>query len=127
MPCPFFEPREPLEWSAWPGKYRPPLGRPYDGLCRAVAGQPHKPDRGHAIRCCNLGYARGACDRLPEDSADAVRFSLTRGGGLLWVVEKSHLPLAHGSLAHGQASGRGELLDLQIAARLRAAREANGE
>ncbi len=35
MACPFFEPDEPLEWSAWPGKYRPPLGRPYDGRCRS--------------------------------------------------------------------------------------------
>lgn len=125
MPCPFFEPREPLEWPHWPGKYRPPLGRPYDGLCRAAAGPPHKPERGHVLRCCNLGYARSTCDRLPADSADAARFCLTRSGDLLWVVEKDHLPLAHGSLAPGRPSGQGELLDRQIDAYLRASPGAN--
>ena len=127
MACPFFEPGEPLDWSAWPGKYRPPLGRPYDGQCRAAAGERGKPDRGHVIRCCNLGYARETCARLPADSADAVRFTLTGGGALLWVVEKGHLPLAHGSLAPGQPSGQGGLLDAQIDAYLRAARDADSE
>lgn len=127
MACPFFEPDEFLDWSSWPGKYRPPLGRPYDGQCRSVEGNAARPELGHVIRCCNLGYARGKCDRLPSDSADAVRFSLTDADTLLWVIEKGHLPLQHGSIAPGQPSGQGDLLDIQIDAYLRAVRDPDAE
>ena len=127
MACPFFEPDEPLEWSEWPGTYRPPLGRPYDGVCLSAAGSPFEPGRQLVVECCNLGYARGKCDRVPDDSADAVRFSLSAAGALLWVIEKDHLPVEHGSIAPAGRTGRGGTLDVQIEAFLLAVRREASE
>jgi len=55
---------------------------------------------------CNLGYAREKCPRFPGDGADAVRFSISRDQdgiiGIYWVVEKDHLPFAHGPLEYSR-------------------------
>ena len=72
------------------------------------------------IECCNLGYARGECDRLPEGSADAIRLSLASADRLLWVIERDHLPVEHGALVPGESTGREDLVDAQIDAYLRA-------
>ena len=52
----------------------------------------------YAPPLCNLGYARGACDRFPDgDGPDAVRFTISRDeavrSGIDYVIERDHLPL----------------------------------
>ena len=114
--CTCFRPTVPLPWRTWPGKFRPPLGRPYDGTCHADSGRPHVPDRDVLLAGCNIGYARGICARVPDDSPDAVRFSLREPGTIRWVVEREHRPVAHGIVQPGTSTGLGPLLDWQVAA-----------
>jgi hypothetical protein len=52
---------------------------------------------------CNCGYARTRCDRFPGgDAPDAVRFSVTEDTpaklSLVYVIEKDHMPVEHGTL-----------------------------
>jgi hypothetical protein len=48
---------------------------------------------------CNTGYARGRCDRFPAGAfADAVRFSRTADGRLIYILEKDHAPVEHGEM-----------------------------
>jgi hypothetical protein len=59
---------------------------------------------------CNYGYARDRCDRFPGGSAaDAVRFSVTDETPsrvlLVYVVEKDHAPVAHGTLEYAISDG----------------------
>jgi hypothetical protein len=93
-----------------------PLGELWSGECRAVPGAPRTAD--HA--CCNMGYARGSCERFPEDAGpDAVRFSICRHEGeavsIQYVLERDHLPFAHGRLEH-PAVTESELLTRQARA-----------
>ena len=81
MACPYFSPTDPLPWKFWRGRLRPPLGELYDGHCSAGPTQPYRPSTGHLAECCNLGYARGKCDRMPAGGPDAVRFSVTKRAG----------------------------------------------
>ena len=123
MACACFEPKKPLPWSAWPGKYRPPLGRPYRGICRAVPAEDYEPDGDLLVTGCNLGYARGQCTRLPDDAPDAVRFSLESSHSMRWSLERRHFPEAHGTVARGTPTGRGTVLDVQVEACFRACDE----
>lgn len=80
-----------------------PLGEAYSGTCRARPNEFHVPPEAHLREACNCGYARAGCDRFPEGSAaDAVRFSLAElnGGklGVIYVLEKDHAPVSHGTL-----------------------------
>lgn len=80
-----------------------PLGDAFAGTCCAVPGQPWQPDPAIARPLCNLGYARGRCDRFPADAGpDAVRFTIRRDEGTLlhlyYVLERDHHPFAHGAL-----------------------------
>ena len=76
-----------------------PLGEFWAGECRAMreavqaAGHPG----------CNMGYARGSCAQFPvDDGPDAVRFTICRhegaAVGIQYVLERDHLPFAHGRL-----------------------------
>lgn len=114
--CACFHPTVPLPWKAWPGKFRPPLGRPYDGTCHSDSGRPYVPNRDVLLAGCNLGYARGICTRVPDDSPDAVRFSLKGADSIRWVAEREHRPVDHGTVQFGASAGRGPLLDRQVAA-----------
>ena len=116
MACPCFEPQRPLPWSDWPGKYRPPLGRPHACVCRADPTAPYEPSGELLILGCNLGYARERCDRVPRDGPEAVRFALAPSGCIRWVCERDHLPVDHGTARLGALSGRGNLLDGQLEA-----------
>jgi hypothetical protein len=110
MSCPYFWPAEPRP-STSPRHIMLPLGDFWSGECRATAGQPWTPDDSHLHRLCNLGYARGACDRFPAanspDTPDAVRFTISRVEGqlihLYFVIERDHHPFAHGPLAYSTA------------------------
>jgi len=54
--------------------------------------------------------AREKCPRFPGDGADAVRFSISKDQdgviGIYWVVEKDHLPFAHGPLEYSREAAR---------------------
>ena len=123
MACAYFEPKTPLPWSIWPGKFRPPLGRPYRGVCRAVPAEAFEPDGDLLVTGCNLGYARGQCCRLPVDAPDAARFSVVSSRTIRWSLERDHYPEAHGTVARGAPTGRGTVLDLQVEACFRACDE----
>jgi hypothetical protein len=105
MACPFFYPLEPRE----PGTPHPtlPLGDAWAGSCRTLPDAPWQPEDPTLRTLCNLGYARGACPRFPSgDSPDAVRFSVMHDEGehvrIYYVVERGHLPFAHGPLEYSR-------------------------
>jgi hypothetical protein len=57
---------------------------------------------------CNLGYARGACQRFPQDDGpDAARFAIVSHEGaaivLRYSIERDHHPFAHGRLEYAVA------------------------
>ena len=66
-----------------------PLGKLFSGRCLAAVDA--KVDRRHESVYCNRGYARGHCEHLPAESADAHRFSFS-GLKLTWIVERDHRP-----------------------------------
>ena len=108
MACPYFCPSEPLPWTKWPGKLRPPLGALYRGECRA-ASEPFLPSERLLVDYCNLGYARIECKRFPNgEGPDAVRFGLSADDGrtvvVAYVVERVYLPLRHGTLRYCRAT-----------------------
>ena len=81
-----------------------PLGDFYQGECRARA-EAYLPDESRLKKLCNLGYARNACPRFPQDAGpDAVRFSVAREKEdqflIRYVQERDHLPWEHGSLSY---------------------------
>lgn len=85
-----------------------PLGDAWSGLCRAVPG-PDWPATEITRPLCNLGYARGLCDRFPAgDGPDAVRFTIAADTGaslrLYYVLERDHHPFAHGPLEYSPAA-----------------------
>ena len=61
---------------------------------------------------CNCGYARGHCAEFPSDPSapDAVRFSVAgeQNGQLrlIYVVEKDHSPVEHGSFEYSVVEDR---------------------
>src|SRR5215468_2355891 len=103
MACPFFIPENPITAD---GRF--PLGDAYLGRC--VAGEEsHFPTESQQRELCNCGYARGRCSRFPVDSADAYRFSVVEDLGeairIVWVAEREHAPLEHGSVNFPAGSG----------------------
>jgi hypothetical protein len=107
MACPCFYPVERIRQTgnnAPPG----PLGDVWAGICRARPEGEWLPDAATTQQLCNFGYAREKCPRFPGDGADAVRFSISKDQdgviGIYWVVEKDHLPFAHGPLEYSHAA-----------------------
>ena len=84
-----------------------PLGDSWSGVCRAAPAGEWRPDPHTLQQLCNFGYAREKCWRVPADGPDAVRFGIShdREGlvGIYWVMEKDHLPFAHGPLDYSRA------------------------
>jgi hypothetical protein len=96
MACPYFFPVE-----VRGGSPLLPLGGHWWGECRAQAESPSSELRGDWA--CNLGYARGECERFPSsDGPDAVRFAIAgdrEGAPIIeYALERDHLPFAHGRL-----------------------------
>ena len=91
------------------GKKTPPmpLGDPWAGVCRATPAGEWPPDPHTLQQLCNFGYAREKCARVPADAPDALRFGISHDReGLIriyWVMEKDHLPFAHGPLEYSCA------------------------
>ena len=105
MACPYFFPVEMRGGSA-----TLPLGEVWTGWCRAVEGEPWRPEDAALRQCCNLGYARRSCARFPAgNAADAVRFAISSHVGdrlsIYYVVERDHHPVAHGALECSTATG----------------------
>ncbi len=126
MACPWFDPSDPLPWPVWPGRFRPPLGRPYGGFCRAVPGEPYAPQGDLLVMGCNMGYARERCQRVPTKGPDAVRFCLQASGKVKWTLEKAHGPVSVGEVGRGEQGGQGTVMDRQIEAYFRACETAGG-
>src|SRR5580658_5308232 len=95
--CPFFMPSERVEPDEWIHAPRLTLIDEYRGTCH-VSG-PFEPEASAQRDICNCGYAGGRCDRFPQGSPDAVRFSVIGEDGpalrILYVFEKDHLPSGH--------------------------------
>lgn len=102
MPCPYFQPRAPADWS---GSYpRLPLGEAWQGSCMAQQAAPaagFEPQGVLLFEVCNTGQGRTRCERFPKDSErDSVRFHVTedRGESLLirYVFQNECWPAGHG-------------------------------
>jgi hypothetical protein len=105
MACPHFHAVKPRSHAGSPHTAMLPLGDAWEGVCRAVPGEPWEPDETTLLGPCNLGYARGTCARFPAgDGPDAARFILVRDEGaslrLYYVLERDHHPWAHGTLEY---------------------------
>jgi hypothetical protein len=97
MACPFFRPLRPLDSGGWTPAPRLPLGGAWAGEC--VSQGAWEPPDAVLRDICNSGYARGRCDRFPSAApADAVRFSMTADGRLIYILEKEHAPIEHGDM-----------------------------
>jgi len=108
MACPYFDPVAPQVNGNGPEHAMLPLGGFWEGLCRALPGDPWQPDRATLHSLCNLGYARGTCTRFPAgDGPDAVRFAVTGDDGagvsLYYAIERDHHPFAHGPIENPSA------------------------
>jgi hypothetical protein len=107
MACPCFFPVERMPQAT--GKRIPPmpLGDPWSGVCRAMPAGEWLPDPNTLQQLCNFGYAREKCARVPAESPDAVRFGISNDSQgivrIYWVMEKDHLPFAHGPLEYSRA------------------------
>lgn len=77
-----------------------PLGNSYGGECSANPGALIPIDTLRS--CCNLGYARGTCERAAQSEADAARFMIKSDSGssvlVAWAMERNHHPVAVGTL-----------------------------
>lgn len=110
MSCPYFQPHEPGSPGGASRSSMLPLGDFWSGHCRATPSGLYQPDHATQYRLCNLGYARGSCDRFPVGGGpDAVRFNISSDDGgpirIAWVIERDHFPFSHGSLAWSLESG----------------------
>ena len=108
MSCPYFYPSAPRSLPSDARAATLPLGDDWAGACLAAPEHSCQPDAATLRPLCNLGYARGACSRFPDDAGpDAVRFTIASDDGatlrLYYVVERNHHPFAHGPLAWSHA------------------------
>jgi hypothetical protein len=105
MSCPYFDPVAPRDHGVHAESATLPLGDEWAGMCRVEPGQACEPDQANLRMLCNIGYARGACNRFPAtDGPDAARFTLLADNGttlrLYYVLERDHQPHAHGVLEY---------------------------
>ena len=105
MSCPYFDPVAPRAHRARAEDVTLPLGDEWAGLCRAEPDRAYEADKAGLRMLCNIGYARGACNRFPAtDGPDAARFTLLEDNGttlrLYYVLERDHQPHAHGALEY---------------------------
>lgn len=124
MPCPYFEPQqvttEPLYTTA-----RLPLIDEYQGICHAHA-EPVEAPAVLRFRCCNHGYSRGACERIPasSDLPSCVRYNVVRRSegtlAVLCIEERNYAPLRWQTIEYSIAADRltCEVSDVCLAAQL---------
>lgn len=123
MPCPYFEPQrvasDPLYAIA-----RLPLIDEYDGVCHArteLIGVP----AALRFRCCNHGYSRGGCERVPAgDVRSCARYNVIRRSeaalDVLCLEEQNYAPVRWQRVEYSIANDRLtlELTDVCLAAQL---------
>ena len=89
MACPLFLPSTPLG----------DLYGYFDGECASEQTAAIPPDT--LQRCCNVGYARGVCQRAAQAEADAFRFLIKAAHDgtveVAWSIERDHHPVAVGT------------------------------
>lgn len=96
MACPWFSPSREADFASRPRPARAPLGSVFTGTCEA---RQVTPSDSLLYEVCNFGYGRGRCPSFPADTdADAVRFTAI-GDRTVWILERDHSPVAHGSCA----------------------------
>jgi hypothetical protein len=96
--------------GAWLHPSRLPLGAGWEGHCGAPGYLGVIPEAQQLQTECSMGYS-STCPRLPADRAwDAIRFAVSRENEsrvqLVYVCEKSHLPVEHGNLEYGVLDGQ---------------------
>jgi len=108
MACPYFAPESP-DPQCSPAHATLPLGDAWSGQCHADPATPWQPGTDLLYSACNIGYARTRCPRCPEGGPDSVRFAVRADEGatvqIYYVVERDHLPFAHGPLEYAVARG----------------------
>ena len=110
MACPLFKPVRRLDAGGWDPAPRLPLGDAWAGECMAARAE--QPAESTQREVCNCGYARGRCEHFPAAmEADAVRFSMSADGRLIYILEKDHAPLEHGEI-HPATDSREPLASL---------------
>lgn len=102
-------PVERFSETPWILPPRFPLQDAHRGVCRATT-EPFEPPEQSQRELCNCGYARGRCDRFPEESADAVRFSILSENDailrVIYVIERDFAPETHGLLEYSLTEAR---------------------
>ncbi len=97
MACPLFKPVRRLDAGGWDPPPRLPLGDAWAGEC--TAGCAEQPAESTQREVCNCGYARERCEHFPAAmEVDAVRFSMSLDGRLVYIFEKDHAPLENGEI-----------------------------
>jgi len=86
-----------------------PLGDFWGGVCRSGA-VPFSPGDAVVSELCNMGYARGNCERYTESNApDAVRFLVVQDQNdlvrITYAMERDHHPCGHGTLEFSRSDG----------------------
>ncbi len=114
MACPYFQPTTTLLLGYWGKRARLPLGDLFAGVCHVDPSAVFIPDEDMLRDCCNLGYARGQCTRLPAPPGpDAVRFAVSaeENGSvrILYAIEQDHKPFECGALEYD--TGRQRLVE----------------
>jgi hypothetical protein len=97
MPCPYFEPRQPLPQPT-NANARLPLIDEFEGVCRA-SSETHPIPAGARLWLCNHGNVRGLCADFPaQEQRSAFRFEVLRRSAsqldVLLIEEAHYAPLA---------------------------------
>jgi hypothetical protein len=96
MPCPYFAPNN-IVTRSQNVNARLPLIDEYEGSCHA-SPEPIEAPAELRFRCCNHGYSRGCCERLPSgDARSSLRYDVMRQTqstlDLLCIEEQNYAPL----------------------------------
>jgi hypothetical protein len=110
MACPYFHAVKARNQTDSSRSAMLPLGDAWDGVCRADPAATWEPDEITLLSQCNMGYARGSCARFPTgEGPDAARFTISSDDPealrVYYVLERDHLPFAHGPLEYSRAGG----------------------
>ncbi len=107
MPCPYFEPQR-VATDSCHASARMPLIEEYDGICHSQE-EPISVPPAVRFRCCNHGYSRGCCERLPSaaEVRSCARYTVASRSEstleVLCVEEQNYAPLRWHSVQYSIA------------------------